>query len=82
MKEEIVRKDKVVLMGDFNCKGVVQEQYEVTDGSEWGEELLNMIMDNLMTQWVKEPTRCRGEDDPARLDLVFTKDIFLREDRT
>ena len=80
MKEEIVKKDKVVLMGDFNCKGVVWENYEVTDGNEWGEEMLNMMMDNLMTQWVKETTRCRGEDDPARLDLVFTRGLYLRKD--
>ena len=36
MKEEIVRKDKVVLMGDFNCKGVVWERCEATDGGKWG----------------------------------------------
>ncbi|MCX7564718.1 hypothetical protein OS176_14495, partial [Xanthomonadaceae bacterium XH05] len=27
-----------------------------------------------MTQWVKEETRFRGEDTPARLDLLLTKE--------
>ena len=80
MREEISKKDKVVLMGDFNCKEVVWEDFEVINGSEWGEELLTMITDNLMTQWVKEPTRCRGEDVPTRLDLMFTKGIDMKEE--
>ena len=79
LKDELSKKDKMVLVGDFNCKEVVWEDFEVVNGNEWGEELLNMVIDNLMTQWVCEPTRYRGDDVPTRLDLIFTRDISLRD---
>ena len=78
IKREITRKDRVVIVGDFNCKEIVWEDYEVVNGSEWAEELLNIATNNLMTQWVRSPTRCRGQDVAARLDLVFTKGISLK----
>ena len=50
IKREITRKDRVVIVGDFNCKEIVWEDYEVVNGSEWAEELLNIATNNLMTQ--------------------------------
>ena len=38
-----------------------------------------MAMENSMTQWVEEKSRCRGEDEPLQLDLVFTKEAELIE---
>ncbi|KAG0713601.1 hypothetical protein GWK47_015867 [Chionoecetes opilio] len=32
------------------------------------------VMNNVMTQWVDQETRFPGEDTPARLDLLFTKE--------
>ena len=80
LKNEAVKKERMVMVGDFNCKEVLWEDFEVKDGNEWGKEILNMMMDNLMTQWVRLPTRCRGDDTPARLDLVFTKGVELRDE--
>ncbi|MPC93166.1 hypothetical protein E2C01_088288 [Portunus trituberculatus] len=49
------------------------EEFEVGNGGEWGEQLLDFTVDNLLTQWVRHPTSGRQEDTPLRLDLIFTK---------
>ena len=68
--------ENLVLMGDFNCKEVCWEEW-YTDGGEetWGARLLNLVMENAMTQWVKEKTRYQCNEEPSRLDLVLTKEI-------
>ena len=45
------------------------------EGSEdsWGNKLLNLTMENAMTQWVRQETRFRGDTAPSKLDLIFTK---------
>ena len=35
--------------------------------------MLQWTMVNTMDQWVEEPTRYRGEDEPSMLNLVFTR---------
>lgn len=35
--------------------------------------ILTIEMNNIMTQWVKENTRYKDKDMPARLDLLLTK---------
>ncbi|MPD06406.1 hypothetical protein E2C01_102220 [Portunus trituberculatus] len=32
MKKELIRKDRVIIVGDFNCKEIVWEDYEVVNG--------------------------------------------------
>lgn len=80
LKNEAAKKERMVMVGDFSCKEILWEDFEVKDGNEWGKEILNMMMHNLMMQWVRLPTRCRGDDTPARLDLVFTKGVELRDE--
>ena len=77
MKIEVAKKDKIVIVGDFNCKEIKWEEFEVGNGGDWGEQLLNYAVDNLMTQWVRYPTRGRQGDAPSRLDLIFTKGVNL-----
>ena len=36
--------------------------------------MLQLAMNNLLKQWVSENTRYRGDDEPTRLDLVFSKE--------
>ena len=77
---DMMRKDrKVLLMGDFNCKGVNWKEMEGsgTKGS-WSEEMLKLAMENTLDQWVEDFTRLRGEDEPSMLDLVFTKKAELQ----
>ena len=57
-----------MIVGDFNCKKIVWDDYEVVNGGEWVEELLNIASNNLVTQWVRSPTGCRGQDVAERLD--------------
>ena len=73
--EKMLERDKkVLIVGDFNCKSMNWAEMEVT-GNEglWSEGLLQMAMVNTLDQWVEECTRYRGEEEPAMLDLVFTK---------
>lgn len=67
--------DNLILMGDFNCGEVCWEEWS-TDGGEnsWGYALLNLVMENTMTQWITKTTRHRGEDEPSRLDLIITRE--------
>ena len=80
LENEIPNNKKVIVTGDFNCKEVDWENFE-TEGEEdsWGNRLLRLATDKLMTQWVREETRIRGNDEPSRLDLVFTKDVNLEQ---
>ena len=32
-------------------------------------------MNNIMTQWINENTRLRGNKEPSRLDLLLTKKL-------
>ena len=48
MRREAMKKEKIVLVGDFNCKGVKWEEFEVGSGGEWGEQLLNYALENLI----------------------------------
>ena len=65
---------KVLLMGDFNCKGVKWKEMEGSGNAGlWSEEMLQLVMENTLDQWVEEFTRLRRVDEPSMLDLVFTK---------
>ncbi len=67
----------MLLLGDFNCKEVKWESYDCEDEDNWGNKILKLAMDNKMIQWVNKATRHRGEDEPSRLALVFTKEMNL-----
>lgn len=72
------QRTELILVGDFNCKEVDWENWQTEgSGNTWGSVLLDMAMENLLIQWVKETTRFRGDDQPSRLDLVFTKGIEI-----
>ena len=45
----------------------------------WGNRLLQLAMDNVLTQWVTKNTRFRANEEPSILDLVFTKEPELIE---
>ena len=83
MKNVIVRSRNITIMGDFNCKEVLWEDW-LTEGGElsWGNRLLQLAMDNILPQWVTENTRFRGNEEPSRLDLVFTKEPEIIENVT
>lgn len=72
-------KDKILIMGDFNCKEVSWENWS-TEGSEasWGNKVLELVIDNVLTQWVEENMRCRG-DEPSKLALIITRELDIIE---
>ena len=66
--------NKVLLLGDFNCKNVNWEVMGTCGNAEtWSEEVIQMAAQNTMEQWVDEFTRYRGTEEPSMLDLVLTK---------
>ena len=78
IEDVLTEKRKVLLLGDFNCKEVDWENFESGVGEkDWGERFLTLMMENMMEQRVKENTRYRGDDEPARLDLVLTREVNL-----
>ncbi len=49
--------------------------------SHHGEnKLLDLAIENFLTQWVTDDTRFRGNEAPSRLDLIFTKEQEIVED--
>ena len=60
---DMMRKDrKVLLVGDFNCKGVNWKEMEGSGNTgSWSEEMLQLVMENTLDQWVEEFTRLRGD---------------------
>ena len=45
-----------------------------------GRKIFDLMMENMMEQRVKENTRYRGEDEPARLDLVLTREVSIEDE--
>ena len=37
--------------------------------------MLDLIMNNIKTQWIKDNTSYRGNEEPSRLDLLLTKEL-------
>ncbi len=67
------RNNRIILVGDFNCREVDWEGLDAgTNEGTRGSKLLNLMMENLLTQHIKENTRIRGQDVPSRLDLIYT----------
>lgn len=84
-KEWLVKKikenNKIVIMGDFNCKEINWEEWNTRGGEDsWEDKVLKLAMNNIMTQWVEENTRYRGGEEPSRLDLVLSKETDIIED--
>ena len=77
--DDMVRMDrKVLLVGDFNCKGVNWKEMEGSGNAGlWSKKMLQLVMENTLDHWVEEFNRLRGEEPPM-LDLLFTKKIELR----
>ena len=75
LKDVLQESENTIMMGDFNCKEVKWEEMS-TEGGEnsWGNMLLDITMEHTMTQWIGECTRYRNDEEPSRLDLIFTKE--------
>ena len=69
---------RLILVGDFNCGKIDWESMDACLDEEneesWDAKMMELVTVNMITQHVKEVTRVRGNDTPARLDLIFTKD--------
>ena len=71
---DMTRKDKkVLLVGDFYCKGVNWQEMEWSgNAGSWSEDMLQLAMENTLDQMGKNSLGLAGEE-PSLLDLVFTK---------
>lgn len=76
ISEELTKDKQLLVCGDFNFGNILWEENRVENGSQgYGQALnfLEMINDNFWTQNVTEWTHLRDNDNPSRLDLVFTR---------
>ena len=57
------------MLADFNCKEVCWEEW-YTGGKEesCGGILLDLVMNNIMTQWMTKMTKFRGDKEPSIID--------------
>eukprot|EP00111_Clytia_hemisphaerica_P015044 TCONS_00044288-protein len=63
------------IVGDFNLPTIDWENWttpHIEDSKE--EKFLDALRDSFLYQYVKEPTRCRGTDDPSLVDLILTSE--------
>ncbi len=81
LRRLLKEKNKILIIGDFKCKEVSWESWS-TEGSEasWGKKVLELVIDNFLTQWVKENMRFRGNDKSSRLDLIITREPDIIEE--
>lgn len=54
MSAQIENSRRIVMLGDFNCGDVKWEFFEAGEGNAWGGRLLEVMMDNVMMQWISE----------------------------
>ena len=65
---------RILITGDFNAKEIDWEKQEAgKEEDSWNSKLLDFATEHILTQHVRENTRIRGNDEPSRLDLVFTR---------
>ena len=65
----------VCLLGDFNYKAINWTSWTSTCGEESAEnQFLEACRDCFLHQHVERPTRRRGDDEPSKLDLIFTNE--------
>ena len=66
---------RILITGDFNAKEIDWEKMEAgKEGDTWNSKLLEFATEHILTQHVRDNTRIRGDDEPSRLDLVFTRE--------
>jgi endonuclease/exonuclease/phosphatase family metal-dependent hydrolase len=64
-----------VYMGDFNFKEIDWERNSTNVGSNHlTTKFLEMVRDTYLSQHVTKETRFRGDNQPSRLDLIFTNE--------
>jgi len=78
LRKIIEGSESIIMMGDFNCKEACWEEWNTEGGEEsWPHTMLNLVMSEIMTQWIDENTRFRGTEESSRLDLLLTKELDI-----
>ncbi len=78
--EKNIKNNKTIILGDINYKEVHWKKWNTRGGEDsWGDKVLKLAMNNVMTQWIKENIIYR-EEEPSRLNLVLSKEADIIED--
>ena len=65
----------VCLVGDFNYKLINWANWTTNFGEDSTEyKFIESCRDSFLHQHVERPTRRRGDDEPSKLDLIFTNE--------
>ena len=64
----------ILILGDFNYKGITWENWNTPGLNDSNEEFLfvEALRDNYLNQHIMKPTRIRQGQEPSILDLVIT----------
>lgn len=80
MKTLIESSKHVKMKGDVHCGEVKWELLKAGEGNTWVGSMLELIMNNMILQWVKDKMRCKGEYNLSRLGLILIKRVGLKRD--
>ena len=65
------------IIGDFNYRNINWSSWTTSHSVDSTEaKFIEAVRDSYLYQHVEHPTRRRGNDDPSRLDLLFTEEAM------
>ena len=65
----------VLLMGDFNLPGIDWSTFTTSHSTNHLEhKFIESVRDSFLIQHVNQPTRCRSDQAPSVLDLIFSSE--------
>ena len=72
----------ILLTGDFNFRNIDWAVWESTSSNpqELDNRFIEIVRDSYLYQHITTPTRCRADDTPSCLDLVFTNEEGMISD--
>jgi len=66
------KRNSLRVMEEFSCREVNWKDLDTGENEEsWGSKFVNFVVENMFVQWMVD---LRGQAEPSRLDLVFTRD--------
>ena len=72
---------QILILGDFNLRDINLEDYTAPDRNLSCKILVDVIRDNHLMQFMKDPIRARGTNTPSILDLVISNKTLVENQK-